>query len=62
MNVVAAAEEVNSFIEVGACGEHGGDPKSIYFSHKTKMDYVSASPLRVPLARLAARAAILQSK
>lgn len=59
----ATAKEVNPSIEVGVCGEHGGDPKSIYFFHKTKVDYVSASPFRVPLARLAAaQAAILQSK
>jgi len=59
----ATAKEVKPSIEVGVCGEHGGDPKSIYFFHKTKVDYVSASPFRVPLARLAAaQAAILQSK
>ncbi|ABO07599.1 pyruvate, phosphate dikinase [Pyrobaculum calidifontis] len=59
----ATAKEVNPSIEVGVCGEHGGDLKSIYFFHKTKVDYVSASPFRVPLARLAAaQAAILQSK
>jgi pyruvate,orthophosphate dikinase len=56
----AAAKEVNPAIEVGVCGEHGGDPRSIHFFHKTKVDYVSASPFRVPLARLAAaQAAIL---
>ncbi len=48
------AKEVNPKIEVGVCGEHGGDPKSIYFFEKTAVDYVSASPFRVPLARLAA--------
>ncbi len=61
----ATAKEVNPAIEVGICGEHGGDPRSIHFFHKTKVDYVSASPFRVPLARLAAaQAAILtrQSK
>lgn len=56
----AAAKEVNPAIEVGVCGEHGGDPRSIHFFHKTKVDYVSASPFSVPLARLAAaQAAIL---
>jgi pyruvate,orthophosphate dikinase len=56
----ATAKEVNPAIEVGVCGEHGGDPRSIHFFHKTKVDYVSASPFRVPLARLAAaQAAIL---
>jgi pyruvate phosphate dikinase (EC 2.7.9.1) len=48
------AKEVNPKIEVGVCGEHGGDPKSIYFIERTEVDYVSASPFRVPLARLAA--------
>jgi pyruvate, orthophosphate dikinase len=40
--------------EVGICGEHGGDPKSVEFCHKVGMNYVSCSPLRVPIARLAA--------
>ncbi|MFN3803539.1 MAG: pyruvate, phosphate dikinase [Pyrobaculum sp.] len=57
----ATAKEVNPSIEVGICGEHGGDPRSIHFLHKTKVDYVSASPYRVPLARLAAaQAAVLE--
>jgi pyruvate,orthophosphate dikinase len=41
-------------LEVGICGEHGGDPKSIYFCHKAGLNYVSCSPFRVPVARLAA--------
>jgi len=41
-------------LKVGICGEHGGDPKSIDFCHKIGMDYVSCSPYRVPVARLAA--------
>jgi pyruvate,orthophosphate dikinase len=41
-------------LEVGICGEHGGDPASIDFCHRVKMDYVSCSPFRVPIARLAA--------
>ncbi|MEE8324729.1 MAG: pyruvate, phosphate dikinase [Candidatus Humimicrobiaceae bacterium] len=48
-------------LKVGICGEHGGDPKSIEFCHKVGMDYVSASPYRVPVARLAAaQAAIME--
>ena len=47
-------------LEVGICGEHGGDPKSIEFCHKVKMDYVSCSPYRVPIARLAAAQAALR--
>ncbi|MFB0957646.1 MAG: pyruvate, phosphate dikinase, partial [Clostridiaceae bacterium] len=41
-------------IKLGVCGEHGGDPSSVEFFHKTGLDYVSCSPFRVPLARLAA--------
>ncbi len=41
-------------IEIGICGEHGGDPRSIDFCHRAGLDYVSCSPLRVPIARLAA--------
>ncbi|MEL9991638.1 MAG: pyruvate, phosphate dikinase [Thermoproteus sp.] len=56
------AKETNPKIEVGVCGEHGGDPKSIYFFEKTAVDYVSASPFRVPLARLAAAQAKILSR
>jgi len=49
-------------LKVGICGEHGGDPESVYFCHKIGMTYVSCSPYRVPIARLAAaQAAILYS-
>ena len=46
-------------LKIGICGEHGGDPSSIYFFHKAGLDYVSASPYRVPIARLAAAQAVL---
>ena len=46
-------------MEVGICGEHGGEPKSIWFGHKMGLDYVSCSPFRVPIARLAAAQAAL---
>ena len=50
-------------LKVGVCGEHGGDPKSVHFFHKAGLDYVSCSPFRVPIARLAAaQAAILAEK
>jgi pyruvate,orthophosphate dikinase len=50
-------------LKVGICGEHGGDPATIHFCHRVGMDYVSASPLRVPIARLAAaHAAIKQGR
>jgi len=41
-------------LKIGICGEHGGDPASVEFCHKTGLDYVSCSPYRVPIARLAA--------
>jgi len=46
-------------LKVGVCGEHGGDPKSIHFFQKAGLDYVSCSPFRVPIARLAAAQAAL---
>jgi pyruvate, orthophosphate dikinase len=49
-------------IKLGICGEHGGDPASITFCEKTGLDYVSASPYRVPIARLAAAQAVLSAK
>lgn len=49
-------------LKVGVCGEHGGDPDSIEFFHKVGLDYVSCSPYRVPIARLAAARAALMSK
>jgi pyruvate, orthophosphate dikinase len=49
-------------IKLGICGEHGGDPASIEFCEKTSLDYVSASPYRVPIARLAAAQAALNAK
>jgi pyruvate,orthophosphate dikinase len=47
-------------LKVGICGEHGGEPRSIAFFHHTQLDYVSCSPYRVPIARLAAAQAALQ--
>jgi pyruvate,orthophosphate dikinase len=49
-------------LKVGICGEHGGDPASIDFCHRTGLDYVSCSPYRVPIARLAAAQAVLANK
>jgi pyruvate,orthophosphate dikinase len=46
-------------VKLGICGEHGGDPKSVAFCHELGLDYVSCSPFRVPLARLAAAQAAL---
>lgn len=49
-------------LKVGICGEHGGDPSSVEFCHRVGMDYVSCSPFRVPIARLAAAQAVLKEK
>ena len=49
-------------LEVGICGEHGGDPASVEFCHRIGMDYVSCSPFRVPIARLAAAHAAIKEK
>ena len=49
-------------LEIGVCGEHGGDPQSIHLCHKLGLDYVSCSPFRVPIARLAAAHAALADK
>ncbi|MBE5895271.1 MAG: pyruvate, phosphate dikinase [Lachnospiraceae bacterium] len=53
---------VNSALHVGICGEHGGDPTSVEFCHKIGLDYVSCSPFRVPIARLAAAQAAIAQK
>ncbi len=48
-------------LKVGVCGEHGGDPSSIDFFHRVGLDYVSCSPFRVPIARLAAAQAAIRA-
>jgi len=50
----------NPALEIGICGEHGGEPRSVEFCHRAGMDYVSCSPFRVPIARLAAAQAVLR--
>ena len=52
--------ETNPKLKVGICGEHGGEPKSVKFCHKVGMDYVSCSPFRVPIARVAAAQAAIE--
>ena len=52
----------NPKLHIGICGEHGGDPSSVEFCHKIGLDYVSCSPFRVPIARLAAAQAAIASK
>ncbi len=49
-------------LKLGVCGEHGGDPSSIHFFEKVGLDYISCSPYRVPVARLAAAQAALSVK
>jgi len=49
-------------LKIGICGEHGGEPRSIAFCHRIHLDYVSCSPYRVPIARLAAAQAALQDE
>ena len=49
-------------IKLGICGEHGGEPSSVEFCHRIGLDYVSCSPFRVPIARLAAARAVLQEE
>jgi pyruvate,orthophosphate dikinase len=56
---VERARVVKPDIKLGICGEHGGDPPSVAFCHELGLDYVSCSPYRVPLARLAAAQAAL---
>ena len=51
---VEGAKSTRPDVKLGVCGEHGGDPDSIEFFHKTGLKYVSCSPYRVPIARLAA--------
>jgi pyruvate,orthophosphate dikinase len=59
---VERARAVNPKLKTGICGEHGGDPASIEFCHAVGLDYVSCSPFRVPIARLAAAQAALRSE
>jgi len=49
-------------LKIGICGEHGGDAASVVFCHQAGMDYVSASPFRVPIARVAAAQAVIEEK
>ena len=57
-----AGREANAALHLGICGEHGGDPTSVEFCHKVGLDYVSCSPFRVPIARLAAAQAAVKEK
>ncbi|MDQ3956238.1 MAG: hypothetical protein M3285_11895, partial [Actinomycetota bacterium] len=56
---VEEGRAANPDMHFGICGEHGGDPDSVWFCHRTGLDYVSCSPFRVPTARLAAAQAVM---
>ena len=60
-NAARWGRSTNPDVHLGICGEHGGDPSSVEFCHKIGLDYVSCSPFRVPIARLAAAQAAIQS-
>ena len=59
---IELGKPVNPSLHVGICGEHGGDPSSVEFCNKIGLDYVSCSPFRVPIARLAAAQAAINQK
>ena len=59
---IEKGRSTNPQLEIGICGEHGGDPKSVKFCHRVGMNYVSCSPYRVPIARLAAAHAVLEEE
>ena len=59
---ISLGRPANPNLHIGICGEHGGDPSSVEFCHKIGLDYVSCSPFRVPIARLAAAQAAIASK
>ena len=56
---ITLGKSENPHLHIGICGEHGGDPSSVEFCHKLGLDYVSCSPFRVPIARLAAAQAAI---
>ena len=59
---IEKGRKVKKHLKMGICGEHGGDPKSVEFCHKIGLNYVSCSPYRVPIAKLAAAQAALKEK
>ena len=58
---ISLGKDANGKLHIGICGEHGGDPTSVEYCHKIGLDYVSCSPFRVPIARLAAAQAAIKS-
>ncbi len=62
VSTASAGRATRADLSVGICGEYGGDPSSVQFCHETGLNYVSCSPFRVPVARLAAAQAALGSE
>lgn len=62
IQAIEKGRRVRKDLKLGICGEHGGDPETVKFCHRIGLDYVSCSPYRVPLARLAAAQAVLEEK
>jgi pyruvate,orthophosphate dikinase len=59
---VGKGRSVKNGLKIGICGEHGGDPSSVEFCHREGLDYVSCSPYRVPIARVAAAQAVIRER
>ena len=59
---IKQGRSVQKNLEIGICGEHGGDPNSVKFCHAADVSYVSASPYRIPTAILAAAQAVIEQK
>ena len=59
---VKGGRQTKEKLKIGICGEHGGDPASVKFFHRTGLNYVSCSPFRIPIAKLAAAQAVLEER
>ena len=59
---IKKGRQTNKKLKIGICGEHGGDPESVKFCHRSGMDYVSCSPYRISIAKLAAAQAVIDDK
>lgn len=62
MEAIRRGKQTKSNLKTGICGEQGGNPESIDFFHKIKLDYISCSPYRIPVARLCAAQAALKKR
>jgi pyruvate,orthophosphate dikinase len=59
---IERGRKANPKLKLGICGEHGGDPESVKLCHRLGLDYVSCSPFRIPIARLAAAQAAIEER